>query len=81
MTVDFNGQFSECQSEEDHIPGGRPTTNAIKNDVAEVLLGLFVPWDQLLSLFQQYAAEYETKRDARRKIHDDPPSNHQRKQF
>ena len=64
MTVNFNGQLSECQSEEDRIPGGQPTTNAIRNDVAEVLLGLFVPWDKLLSLFQQYAAEYETKRDA-----------------
>jgi hypothetical protein len=27
------------------------------------LLGLFIPWNQLLSLFQRYAAKYKTKRD------------------
>ena len=33
-----------------------------------MLLGLFVPWDQLLRLFQQYATEYKTKQDAYAKI-------------
>ena len=64
MTVHFNGQLSEFQSEEESVRGGHPTTTAIKNDFSEVLLGLFVPWDQLSSLFQRHTSGYETKRDA-----------------
>ena len=37
---------------------------SIENDLAEVLLGLFIPWSQLPILFQQYAPLHETKRDA-----------------
>jgi len=64
MTVHFNGQLSEFQSEEESIQGGHPTTNAIQNDLAEVLLGFFMPWDQLSSLFQRHATNYNPKRDA-----------------
>ena len=63
-TVHFTGQFSEFQAEEDSVSGGHPITNAIKNDIAEVLLGLFVPWEELPVLFQQYASAYDIKRDA-----------------
>ena len=38
------------------------------NDLAEILLGLFVPWNRLPLLFQQHAAEYETKQDASAKV-------------
>ena len=62
--VTFSGQLSEFQAEEDKIQSGHPKTIAIENDLSEVLLGLFIPWNQLLPLFQQYAAEYETKQDA-----------------
>jgi hypothetical protein len=41
----FNGQLTEFQASEDAVPGGYPKTTAIMNDVAEILLGLFVPWD------------------------------------
>ena len=68
MIVYFNGQLSEFQTEEESIRGGHPKTTAIKNDLAEVLLGFFVPWDQLQYLFQQHASEYSTKRDACFKI-------------
>ena len=68
MTVCFNGQFSQHQAEEEAIRGGHLTTGAIKNDLAEVLLGLFLPWDQLPALFQRHASEYDTKRDACSKI-------------
>jgi hypothetical protein len=64
MTVHFNGQISEFQAEEESIRGGHPKTAAMQNDLAEVLLGLFVPWNQLPSLFQRYASGYEAKRDA-----------------
>jgi len=52
MTVHFNGQLSEFQSEEESIQGGHPTTTAIQNNLAKILLGFFMPWDQLPSLFQ-----------------------------
>jgi hypothetical protein len=34
------------------------------NDLAEILLGLFVPWGQLPALFQEHADSVPTKRDA-----------------
>ncbi|KAH9203041.1 hypothetical protein DL95DRAFT_399711, partial [Leptodontidium sp. 2 PMI_412] len=40
----------------------------MQNDLAEVLLGLFVPWNQLETLFRQHAAGYKTTRDACAKI-------------
>ena len=64
LTVTFNGQLSQFQAEEDTVRGGHTKTEAIENDVAEVLLGLFVPWDRLPILFQQHAATYDVKRDA-----------------
>jgi len=57
-TVVFNGQLSQFQTEEESIRGGHPVTTAMENDLAEVLLGLFVPWNQLPALFQQHAAGY-----------------------
>ena len=68
LTVHFNRQLSQFEAEEDTIHGGHPTTVAIKNDLAEVLLGFFVPWELLPALFQQHASEYNTKRDACSKI-------------
>jgi hypothetical protein len=43
-TVIFNGQLTQFQTAEDSIPGGHPKTDAIINDLAEIFLGLFVPW-------------------------------------
>src|SRR6266516_7352760 len=63
-TVTFNGQLSQFQTEEENVQGGHPITAAMQNDLAEVLLGLFVPWNQLPALFRQHAAEYDVKRDA-----------------
>ena len=64
MTVTFNGQLSEFQAEEDTVQKGHPDTAAIENDIAEILLGLFVPWHRLPHLFSQHAATYSVKRDA-----------------
>jgi hypothetical protein len=64
MTVTFNGQLSQFQAEEDAVRKGHPDTAAIKNDIAEVLLGLFVPWHELPPLFDQHAAASSVKRDA-----------------
>ena len=63
-TVTFNRQLSEFQTEEDSIPGGYLRMISIENDLAEILLGLFIPWSQLLILFQQYAPLHEMKHDA-----------------
>ena len=50
-TVTFNSQLSQFQPEEDSIQGGYPRTTVIKNNLAKVLLGLFVPWNQLPNFF------------------------------
>jgi hypothetical protein len=51
--VTLQGQLSEFQSSEDSVLGGHPTTTAIQNDLAEVLLGLFIPWERLPNLVRQ----------------------------
>lgn len=63
-TVTFNGQLTEFQASEDAVPGGHPKTAANMNDLAEMLLGLFVPWGQLPALFQEHANAVPIKRDA-----------------
>ncbi|KAJ5742359.1 uncharacterized protein N7511_011545 [Penicillium nucicola] len=63
-TVTFNGQITEFQASEDAVPGGHCKTAANMNDLAEILLGLFVPWCQLPALFQKHANAVPTKRDA-----------------
>jgi hypothetical protein len=35
------------------VLGGYPLTAAIQNDLAEILLGLFIPWQNLHSLFHE----------------------------
>ncbi|KAJ6087103.1 hypothetical protein N7467_006017 [Penicillium canescens] len=50
-TVALNGQLTQYQTAEDSIRGGHPMTDAIANDLAEILLGLFVPWDKLRDRF------------------------------
>jgi len=42
-TITFNGQLSQFQPKEDSIQGSHPRTTTIKNNLAKVLLGLFVP--------------------------------------
>lgn len=59
-TVTFSGHLTEFQAAEDAAPGGHPKTTAIMNDVAEILLGLFIPWGQLIELFRPHP----TKTDA-----------------
>ena len=59
-TVTFTRQLTEFQAAEDAVPGGHPETTAIMDDMAEILLGLFVPWHHLVDLFRRYA----TNRDA-----------------
>jgi hypothetical protein len=43
--------LTEFQAAEDSIPGGHPIIDTILNDMAEIFLGLFVPWEQLPALF------------------------------
>ncbi|KAL3488652.1 hypothetical protein BJX62DRAFT_227187 [Aspergillus germanicus] len=40
-TAIFSGPLTQFQAAEDSIPGGHPKTDAIINDLAEILLGLF----------------------------------------
>jgi hypothetical protein len=59
-TVTLQGELTEFQSSEDSVPGGNPTTTAIQNDLAEILLGLFIPWQDLSSIFHQTPATATT---------------------
>ena len=63
-TVAFHGFLSECQNEEESVRRGHPSTTAIRNDLAEVLLGCFVPWQKIAPLFERYCADYRTREDA-----------------
>jgi hypothetical protein len=51
ITVALLGQLSPYQDVEDDMPGGHPETQAMRNDLAGILLPLFVPWEILPSLF------------------------------
>jgi hypothetical protein len=64
VTVTFNSQLSQFQTEEESIQRGHPVTAALQNNLAEVLLRLFVLWNHLPDLFRQYAAGYEAKQEA-----------------
>lgn len=61
-TVTLQGQLSQFQTAEDSLRGGHPATNAILNDMAEILLGLFVPWEQLAELVQPSLLTAENER-------------------
>jgi PIF1-like helicase/Helitron helicase-like domain at N-terminus len=50
-TVALLGPLSQYQQDEDRIRGGHPETLAMQNDLAGILLALFVPWEILPSLF------------------------------
>ncbi|KAL5335626.1 hypothetical protein BJX70DRAFT_311402 [Aspergillus crustosus] len=52
-TVTLQGQLTEFQTAEDSLRGAHPVTNAILNDLAEILPGLFVPWERIPDLVQQ----------------------------
>jgi hypothetical protein len=49
--VTLVGQLSQHQYDEDRVRGGHPETLAMQNDLAGILLALFVPWEILPSLF------------------------------
>jgi hypothetical protein len=52
-TVSLHGHVSEFQQEEETIQHGHPTTTAIQNDLAEILLACFIPWQQILLLWNE----------------------------
>ncbi|KAJ5098843.1 hypothetical protein N7532_005844 [Penicillium argentinense] len=56
-TVTFKGQLTQFQEAEDAISGGHPATEAILNDVAQILLGLFVPWHDLSAILSQFTSQ------------------------
>jgi hypothetical protein len=62
-TVTLQGELTEFQSSEDSMPGGHPTTRAIQNDLAEIFLGLFIPWQNLQSLVRQTPTDSATSLD------------------
>lgn len=63
-TVCYHGQLSQCQNEEEQVRRGHPTTLAIRNDLAEILLAFFVPWHQIVPLFNTYCSGLSVENDA-----------------
>jgi len=63
-TVCLHGQLSEFQEEEESVKRGHTITAAIRNDLAEVLLAFFVPWEKLLPLFEEYCPQNKTRNEA-----------------
>ena len=70
-TVAFVGPISQYQYLEDHIKGGHPKTLAMENDLAGILLALFVPWETLPLLFNDtiYVCGDDCKTDCDRSGH------------
>ena len=56
-TVTFKGLITQFQAAEDSVAGGHPATEAILNDIAEILLGLFVPWHDLSAILTQFTTQ------------------------
>lgn len=52
--VGLIGHISTEQEREDRIPGGHMETVAMRNDLAVILLALFVPWEDLPAIFEPY---------------------------
>jgi len=67
-TVCLHGQLSEFQEEEETVKRGHAMTAAIRNDLAEVLVAFFVPWEKLLALFEAHCPQYKTRKDANSEV-------------
>ena len=50
--VTVQGQSTQFQAVKDFIPGDHPITIPIVNNIAEILLGLFIPWEAMSPLSQ-----------------------------
>ncbi len=57
--VGLVGPLSTNEKAEDAIRGGHSETDARRNDVALILLALFVTWNQLPEKFHSYGALLE----------------------
>jgi len=70
-TVTLVGPLTQYQHLEDDVKGGHPKTFAIQNDLAGILLALFVPWETLPPLFNDaiYICGDDCKTDCDRSSH------------
>jgi hypothetical protein len=63
-TVALVGQLSQYQYNENRIQGGHPEILAMQNDLAAILLALFVPWETLPFLVSDVMSIYGEGCDA-----------------
>ena len=63
-TVCVHGSLSQFQQEEETVRRGHSITPAIQNDVAEVSLAFFIPWDKIPSLFTLHCPDHALRNDA-----------------
>jgi hypothetical protein len=52
------------EDQQDAITGEYQNTGPIWNDHCQVLLGLFIPWDQLPEMFEEHGTDYANPTDA-----------------
>jgi PIF1-like helicase len=60
----IHGSLSQFQQQEEEVRRGHSITPAIRNDVAEVLLAFFIPWDQIAVLFSLHCPDHAMRADA-----------------
>jgi hypothetical protein len=46
--------LSQYRHVEDHVRGGHPEALAMQNDLGVIILALFVPWEELPKLFNDF---------------------------
>jgi hypothetical protein len=64
ITPSIYGKISELENQQDSITGEYENIGPILNDHCQVLLGLFIPWNQLPALFEEYSMGYTNPTDA-----------------
>jgi hypothetical protein len=64
ITPSIYGKISDLENTMDSITGEYQNTGPIWNDHCQVLLGLFIPWEELPALFEEYSSNYKNPMDA-----------------
>ena len=64
ITPSIYGKISDLENQQDAITGEYQNTGPIWNDHCQVLLGLFIPWDQLPGLFEEHCIDDTNPSDA-----------------
>jgi hypothetical protein len=64
ITPSIYGKISELENQQDAVTGDYQNEGPILNDHCQVLLGLYIPWNQLLGLFDDFSGDFDNPSDA-----------------